>query len=414
MIQALREPQLLRLWVGQAFSSVGDEIYRVGLIWFAVNLMGADTGYLAAGQTAALMLLSFIGGKWADNWAPLKTMVSVDLIRAVIVLIPVVVSFFMPVSLPLIWIVALSLSAMSAFFDPAAHSMIPVLAKGTELRQATNGLMGTTTRMARMVGPAIVGLLSAFIPMIHFFTLDALTFVVSAICVASLGRFVPQKKILHKINTPLFESLKSSYRLISHKRGLKFLFLSKTVTAGTWSLALMIGFPLLIHQVAAGNTQMFGFVMASYGIGNFAGSLIFGSRPLKKLMFAICAGYIWLGLGFSLIGVAPTIPLIIFAAAFAGFAGPISDLAFVDLLQRKFSVGELTKVVRLRIALESAGTLVFMLISPILIKTFSVRAVILFCGLAWIGAGLFGFLQQAGWVDESPAEPVEEKTSAAS
>ena len=59
MIKALKEPQIFRLWIGQALSSVGDEIYRVGLTWFAVGLMGANTGYLSAGQTASLMLLSF-------------------------------------------------------------------------------------------------------------------------------------------------------------------------------------------------------------------------------------------------------------------------------------------------------------------------------------------------------------------
>jgi hypothetical protein len=38
MIKALRQPGIKRLWFGQAFSSVGDEIYRVGLTWFAVGL----------------------------------------------------------------------------------------------------------------------------------------------------------------------------------------------------------------------------------------------------------------------------------------------------------------------------------------------------------------------------------------
>ena len=96
MIRALRKPQILRLWFGQAFSSIGDEIYRVGLIWLAVGVMGANTGYLAAAQTASLMLLSFVGGKWADQWNPRRTMIFVDLLRAVIVLIPVIISFFMP------------------------------------------------------------------------------------------------------------------------------------------------------------------------------------------------------------------------------------------------------------------------------------------------------------------------------
>lgn len=408
MIKALKRPQLFRLWVGQAFSSVGDEIYRVGLMWFAVGLMGANTGYLAAGQTAALMLLSFVGGKWADHWHPVRTMLGVDLVRALIVLIPVGLSFFITVPLSVLWVVALSLAALSAFFEPATHALIPVLAKDNCLRQATNGLMGTTIRMARMVGPAIVGLLSAFIPMIHFFTLDAITFLVSAICVYSLYKYVPAQPQGLKKSTPLSEAVASGFRLVREKPAINFLLWSKAVTAGTWCLALMIGFPLMIHQVANGNAQMFGLVMASYGVGNFAGALYFGNRPRTRLMFSIFAGYAWLGLGFILIGLAPTIPLIILAAAFSGFAGPLSDLACIDLLQRKFAVQDLSKVFRLRIALESSGTLFFTLISPFLIKTFSVRTVIVLCGATWIASGVFGFLQQHIWSDESEGGLVEE------
>lgn len=53
MLKALRHRAISRLWFGQALSSVGDEIYRVGLTWLAVGLIGADTGYLTAGQAAA-------------------------------------------------------------------------------------------------------------------------------------------------------------------------------------------------------------------------------------------------------------------------------------------------------------------------------------------------------------------------
>ena len=75
MLSALKDRAIARLWFGQAMSSIGDEIYRVGLTWLAVGIIGADTGYLAAGQAAALMILSFVGGKWADRWEPVRTMV---------------------------------------------------------------------------------------------------------------------------------------------------------------------------------------------------------------------------------------------------------------------------------------------------------------------------------------------------
>ena len=234
MLKALQQPQLKRLWFGQACSSIGDEIYRVGLTWFAVGLMGADTGYLTAGQTASLMLLSFIGGKWADRWSPISTMINVDILRAVIVLIPVVVSFFTSVPMSLLWVMALSLSALSAFFDPATQATIPLLAKDTETMQSTNGLMSTTIRMARMIGPAIVGLLSAFIPMIHFFTIDALTFLVSALSVRSLKNHMPARdaRALPGKHIGFMDAITSGFKLVREKPGMSYVFISKAITAG--------------------------------------------------------------------------------------------------------------------------------------------------------------------------------------
>ncbi|MBO9666269.1 MAG: hypothetical protein J7501_05600, partial [Bdellovibrio sp.] len=106
------------------------------------------------------------------------------------------------------------------------------------------------------------------------------------------------------------------------------------------------------------------------------------------------SGYVWLGLGFILIGLAPTALLIMLAAAAGGFSGPMNDLAFIDMVQKKFAVSELTKVFRLRMAVESAGTLFFMLISPWLIHISSVRTVIIGCGVVWILSGVIGLIME--------------------
>jgi len=347
-----------------------------------------------------LMLLSFIGGKWADHWHPLKTMISVDLLRALIVLIPVVTSFFIPLPLTMLWAVALILAALSAFFDPATQATIPLLAKDPAMRQATNGLMGTTIRMARMVGPAIVGLLSAFIPMIHFFTLDALTFCVSALSIYSLKAHLPAKLTdAPKKSIGVWQAIMSGFHLIRKKPGMSYIFFSKGATTGPWNLALMIGFPLLVHQMTNGDAKSFGFVMASYGLGNFIGSLYFGNQLRKRLHHMLFVGYMWLGLGFVLIGLAPSLFLVIMAAALAGLSGPMNDLAFIDLMQTEFEVKDLTKVFRLRLAVEAAGTLFFTLLSPWMIKATDVRTVIVMCGAIWVLVGA------AGWIRTHRRDP---------
>ena len=394
MLKALRNRSIAKLWYGQALSSIGDEIYRVGLTWLAVGLIGANTGYLAAGQSAALMALSFVGGKWADRWDPLATMVRTDLLRSGIVLIPVAFSFFMPVPLWLLVIVALLLSALSAFFDPALQCSLPRFSEKLETLRAATGLMSTTVRLARMVGPAIVGFLAGLIPPIHFFTLDALSFAVSAYSVRSLKIEAPPDPIPRKIikHISFTEAITAGFLSVRERSGMTYMMLSKALTSGTWTLAYNLGFALLVQQIAPNDTRSFGLLIAAYGMGNFAGALYFGNCQRRRAGLLMYFGYVWIGFGFALIALAPTLPWMMAAAVFTGFSGPMNELSFVDTVQDRFPIGDITRIFRLRMATETSVTLVLMLLSPFLFKLLSVRFVIGLCGLASIGIGLTGLI----------------------
>src|SRR6185437_10759644 len=106
MLRVLKKRAVALLWCGQAMSAIGDEIYRVALIWLAVGLIGAKTGWIVATQQLAWLVFAMIGGSWADQWDHMRSMMRVDLIRAAIVVFPVLLFHFMPVSLVVLGIVA--------------------------------------------------------------------------------------------------------------------------------------------------------------------------------------------------------------------------------------------------------------------------------------------------------------------
>jgi DHA3 family macrolide efflux protein-like MFS transporter len=390
MLKALREKAIARLWFGQALSSIGDEVYRVSLTWMMVGMVGADTGYLNAAQAGALMTLSFVGGRWADHWEPLATMVNVDALRGVIVLIPVLYSFFATPPLVLLVIVALTLSALGAFFDPALQSSLPRFSRDLPILRAATGLMMTTTRLARMVGPALIGFLAGILPAIHFFTVDAISFFLSALFVRSLVGHGKRAQRLPAPRVSFKEALLAGFRDVRRAKGMGFILFAKALTGGTWNLAYGLGFALLVQEVAQRDTRAFGSVMAAYGLGNFAGALYFGNRQRQRPGLLMSYGFIWLGVGFALIACCPTIGWIMIMAALTGFSGTMNEVTFSDLVQSRFQVNEITRVFRLRMACDTAVTLFFMLISPLLFKLLSVRVVIALCGLVWINTGLAG------------------------
>ncbi len=403
MISALRCPAIALLWLGQAFSAVGDEIYRVGLTWLAVGIVGANAGYLAAGQSAALMFLSLFAGHWADHWAPLKTMIRTDLLRGVIVLVPVFISYFSPPSMLVIWSVAIPLAALGAFFDPALQSVLPRYAPSVDVLRATNGLMGTTFRIARLIGPLLVGLLAGIIPMIHFFSLDAFSFLISAICIFSVRNFPQAKKTSDHSPPPstgnFLQSMQQNYNLVCREKGLDFVFLSKALTGCTWSL-LFLSLTLLIRDIVAASpelhaaataTKIFGLVIAAYGFGNLLGVLFFGNIPRRRAYLTMYCGYAFFSFGFFAIAMAPTIKLIMVACAFAGFFGPMNDLGFIDLMQKIFPFSQMARVFRFRIAVETAATLALMLCAPEILRHFSPRPVMFAGGIVWLLMAILGF-----------------------
>ena len=391
MLRGLRKRPIFLLWSGQALSAIGDEIYRVALIWLAVGLIGADAGYLGAAQSAALLALSLFGGRWAERWDHRRAMIGVDAARALIVLLPVFVFRFRPVSLPLLVAVALALSGLSAFFDPALQATLPGVSEDAQTLQSANGLMSTTARLARAVGPGIVGLLSGLIPTVHFFTLDALSFGFSALSIAALGPTPPPRAA----PAPERESLGAAWRALKRSPLMVYLVTVKSLGGGLWSLSYGLGLALLVQRLAPGNVRAFGLTIASYGAGNLAGALFIGNVPRRRPAFALFCGYLWMGAGFVAMGAAPGLGALAAACAWAGFGGPINDLPFVDIVQDLYPVAEIARVFRLRMAAETAAGLILLLLAPALFRAAPVRLVISACGVIFALFGAVGLARHA-------------------
>ena len=250
MLKALKNRAVSRLWLGQVGSSIGDEVYRVAFIWLAVDFIGADTGYLASLQLVAVLAFGIFGGKWADRWSPYRTMIGVDLARAVITLTPVILFYLHRPSFAALVVSSIALSGLGAFFEPASQSVLPVAAEDVQTLKAANGLMSTTVRLARVMGPALIGALSAFVQTIHFFTLNALSYLFSTLCVFSIRKFISVGTIPPRAeNTKLLTSFIDSVKLLKTKPVVHRTLYPKTISGGAWGLVYSLGIALLIHEV---------------------------------------------------------------------------------------------------------------------------------------------------------------------
>jgi MFS family permease len=174
------------LWVGQAVSTVGDQIFPVAVTITVLNAGGSatDIGLVLAARWAALVLFAIAGGVWADRLPRTLVMRAADAFRMVALFVLAALP-----STPPLWILALLVFLVGggeAFFRPAETALLPSILPPDRLRPA-NALITISYRTASVVGPGLGALVvTASGGTRSAFVINALTFGVSLVCLTLL------------------------------------------------------------------------------------------------------------------------------------------------------------------------------------------------------------------------------------
>jgi MFS family permease len=180
-----RNPRFRWLWLGQIVSEMGNWFNFIAELSLARALSG--TVWAASGITIARLLpfclLGPIAGAIADRFPRRTLLIGADLARAVVAL-----GFFLVTTPDRMWLAYLCsalLAALTAFFEAAKNAALPNLARNEELLPAT-ALMHATRFLQMTIGAALGGLASDAFGYRFAFAINAVSFVVSALCVAKI------------------------------------------------------------------------------------------------------------------------------------------------------------------------------------------------------------------------------------
>ncbi|MBS1984503.1 MAG: MFS transporter, partial [Bdellovibrionales bacterium] len=270
ILAPLKRRSIALLWGGQVLSNVGDEIYKVAMVWMAADLIGLKAGYLTAGLACLVFIFSLIGGIWADNWDHRLTMFWVDVLRVFALLTIPLASYLGHLNLFVLVIATGVVASLTAFFDPALRSIIPEVADEPELLQATNGLMEMSGRLARVVGPGLIGVAKAALPMVHFFTLNAVTFSLSALSLMGFrthaaGRVAPGAG---GPKLSMRDSVLGGIRLVWAHDLMRFVMVCASIINALWMLVFPLAIGLLLHERMPEDVRVLARVISAYGVGN--------------------------------------------------------------------------------------------------------------------------------------------------
>ncbi len=396
ILAALRQRHLAVLWLGQVCSAIGDQVYGIAVIWFAVRVVGNQAGFIGAAQSAAALLVGLLGGVYADRWNRRATMIGVDMVRGVAVALLPVATLLGPLNLWELASIAVVVGGLGALFDPALQASLPALAGDADILQATNGLMDATRRLARILGPGLASVLAAVLPLVQFFTIDALSFGISALAMGALGhRFAwtppPQHKHARGVRGIATE-INAAVRLVSRHPWLPYALAGLGVGNAVWSLGFTLGVALLVTRTLGGGLGAYGLIIGAYGVGNVVSNLIIGSWTIRRRARVTFVGRVVLGGGFFLLSLAPTVPLAMLAAAFAAIGGPLTDLPLLTVLQIDFPAEQIGKVYSLLMIVEGGGSLLGLLVAVPLFDHLGISTTIAISSSAVMIIGAIGLV----------------------
>jgi MFS family permease len=313
---ALAIPNYRRYIAGQSVSLIGTWMQMAAQSWLVLSLTGSATtlGLIVALQTLPVLLLGPYGGVVADRIDKRRLMVILQVAMGVQALILGVLTVTGSVRLWEIGVLAALLGLNNAFENPARQAFMLEMVGGESLRNAVT-LNSVLVNVARVIGPAVAGVLIATVGEGPCFLLNAASFaaVVASLVTLDLGAIRPSPPSGREPG-----QLREGLRYVRRTPELG-VPLAMMALAGALAYEFQVTLPVMARQGLHVGATGFGFMTAAMGVGAVVGGLFVANRGRTGLPTLVLAASAF-GLVLLLASLAPNLPTELVALALAGGA----------------------------------------------------------------------------------------------
>lgn len=181
-------PAFRRFWWGEAVSGLGTAVSTLALQTVVLVTLGgtaAQVGWLTSARWLPYLVLGLVVGALVDRVRRRPVMVATDLARAALLAVVPAAWALDVLSVPLLLVVVLLFGTASLVNDAASLSFVPRLVARGDLQRAHARLDGAGA-VAQTGGPALAGGLIRVVGAPLAVLVDAASYLVSALAVASL------------------------------------------------------------------------------------------------------------------------------------------------------------------------------------------------------------------------------------
>lgn len=331
-LRALRHRNFRLFIAGQTVSLIGSWMQQVAMGWLVYRLTNSALllGLVAFGAQGPTFVLAPIAGVYADR-VNRKRMVMAA--QAVMMLQASVLATLVLTGTVEFWHV-LVLSAVfgcaSAFDIPARQAFLLELVAAREDLPNAIALNSSIFNAARLVGPAIAGIVIAQFGEGLAFLMNAVSYVAVIGALLAL-RVAP--RIIVPPGTNVFGTLREGFSYVLNFAPIRDV-LSLVALVAWFGVPFSVLLPVFAVEVLSGDARTLGFLMSSTGFGALAGALFLAARETVRGLSRVIVRSASL-FGLALIGLAfsPWLPLSCALLVLAGFGMMVQMAASNTFIQ---------------------------------------------------------------------------------
>jgi MFS family permease len=267
---SLKHRNYRTFFFGQIISLVGTWTQSTAQGWLVYDLTKSIqwTGIVIGLGSAPMLILSLIGGGVADRFQRRKILV---ITQSASVIPPLILGLLILTGAVQVWHIAVAatmLGIINAFDMPARQAFVIELVGREDLMNAI-GLNSGMFNTARIIGPAVAGIVMVSVGMGYCFVLNGLSFIAAVIALLIIRLPAPTVQ-QHKGSA--WKHLTSGVKYILSDRRLSGLF-ALVAIVGVLGFSYVALLPAFVRDILGKSEKEYASVLTFVGFGSVAGAL---------------------------------------------------------------------------------------------------------------------------------------------
>jgi MFS family permease len=361
--RALKHRNFRLFFFGQLISVIGTWMQSVALGWLLVTMVGANQavfllGLLGVAQFLPVLVLGLFGGMIAEIWPKRPTVIGTQTAAGLLALTLGALVYFNEITIWQIFLLAFLLGLVNAVDMPSRQSFVVEMVGPEDVTNAV-ALNSAVFNGARVMGPAVAGILIAVAGTASCFLLNGLSY--GAVVIGLLAMRDEELNPADRLAMPrsvgaVRENLGEGLRYVWHTP-IVLLAISVIGFVSTFGMNFNVVLPVLAAGVLKVGPNGLGWLYSAMGAGALIAALGVATLQRPRVRVLVGGGVV-LGLAELVLASTTSYPVALAAVFFSG-VGAIATAASAN------SLVQITVPGRLRGRVMSVYTTVFAGSTPI-------------------------------------------------